>query len=205
MNKIYLTRHGESQWNILKMIQGQKDIPLTDRGIQQAKMLGKRLIDEKIDRIYTSDLSRAYETAKIVSEIINVDIVAMKEFREINFGIWEGISNEELLANYKEDHELWMRKPEELVLKGAETLFELQSRALSGIDKVIGLENNKSENILIVSHSATIKSIILGLLDMSISNFKNLALGNVSLSIIEFRKYNKVLSLFNDTNHIKEC
>jgi len=204
MKKIYLARHGESLWNTLKMIQGQKDVPLTEKGIKQAKLLGKRLKDEKIDKIYSSDLLRAYETARIVGEIINVEVIPCKEFREINFGIWEGMSNEELNKLYKKEYELWLREPEKLILEGAETLYDLQNRAISGINKIINAENNNLNNILIVSHSATIKAIILGLLDMNISYFKNLALGNVSLSVIEFRKYNMVLELFNDMNHIKE-
>lgn len=204
MKKIYLARHGESIWNTLKMIQGQKDVPLTEKGINQAKLLGKRLRDEKIDKIYSSDLLRAYETAKIVGEIIDVEVTVSKEFREINFGIWEGMSNEELYKNYKEEYELWLRQPEKLILEGAETLYDLQNRAISGINKIINTEDSNIDNILIVSHSATIKAIILGLLGMDISYFKNLVLGNVSLSIIEFRKYNKVLELFNDMSHIKE-
>ncbi|HHV46691.1 MAG TPA: histidine phosphatase family protein [Tissierellia bacterium] len=204
MTKIYLARHGESQWNILKMIQGQKDVPLTEKGINQAKLLGKRLKGEKIKKIYSSDLLRAYETAKIVGEIINVEVIALKEFREINFGIWEGMSNDELYKYYEEEYELWLRNPEKLILEGAETLYDLQKRAISGINKIINTKDSSINNILIVSHSATIKAIILGLLDMDISHYKNLALDNVSLSIIEFRKYNNVLKLFNDTSHVKE-
>lgn len=205
MNRIYLARHGESQWNILNIIQGQKDIPLTNKGILQAQLLGKRLINEKIDKIYSSDLSRAHETAKIIGEIINVDVVPMKEFREINFGIWEGMSKEELLANYKWEYELWMREPEKLVLEGGETLAELQYRAMEGIKKILSSKKDNCNNILIVSHNATIKALILGLLDISISNYKNLTLGNASLSIIECKQYNRVLKSFNNTDHMKEC
>lgn len=203
MKKIYLARHGESQWNVLNKVQGQTDIPLTDKGISQAKLLGKRLVGENIEKIYSSDLSRAYETAQIIGKIINVEVETMKEFREINFGIWEGLSKKELLTTYKTEYDMWMKNPESLCLKGAETLVELQARAMEGINKIINSSKNRYNNILIVSHGATIKTLILGLLGISLNNFKNLTLGNVGLSIIECRKYNRVLKLFNDMSHLK--
>lgn len=202
MKKIYLARHGESEWNILSKVQGQKDVPLTDKGIVQANSLGNRLIHEEIDKIYASDLIRAYETANIIGKINNVEVVPMKELREINFGIWEGLTNSEIKTRYQKEFNLWMRTPEKLHLTNAESLKELQLRAMRGINNIV--RDNSIDNVLIVSHSATLKTIILGLLGIDISYFKNLSLNNVSLSMIEIKTYNNVLKLFNDTNHIKE-
>lgn len=202
MKKIYLARHGESEWNILSKVQGQKDVPLTDKGIVQANSLGNRLIHEEIDKIYASDLIRAYETANIIGKINNVEVVSMKELREINFGIWEGLTNSEIKTRYQKEFNIWMRTPEKLHLTNAESLKELQLRAMRGINNIV--RDNSIDNVLIVSHSATLKTIILGLLGIDISYFKNLSLNNVSLSMIEIKTYNNVLKLFNDTNHIKE-
>ena len=126
----------------------------------------------------------------------------MKEFREINFGVWEGMSNDRILAEYHDEFFMWKKDPENLKVERAETLQELQLRAMNGVNKVI--KNDDKENILIVSHSATLKTIILGLLNIDLSYFKNMTLNNVSLTIIEFRDYNKVLRVLNDTCHIKE-
>ena len=184
MRKIFLVRHGESQWNTLKKIQGQQDIPLTEGGLKQANLIGNRLMNEKIDRIYSSDLIRAFDTAKVIG------------------GIWEGMSNEKMLLKYHDEYLMWKRVPEKLKIEGAESLEELQSRAMNGINKI--MRNGKDDNILIVSHSATLKTIILGLLDIDLTYFKNLTLDNVSLTIIEIRDYNRVLKVINDTCHIKE-
>lgn len=202
MKKLYLVRHGESEWNILKKVQGQQDIPLTENGLQQAKLIANRLVNEKIDKIYSSDLIRAYKTAQIIGNKLNLEVIPMKELREINFGKWEGLTGDIISSKYNKEHCLWLKEPEKLQIEGAETLKQLQDRAMEGINKIIN--DNNVDNILIVSHSATLKMIILGLLNMDISHYKNLSLGNVSLSIIENRKYNRVLSLFNDTNHLKE-
>lgn len=201
MKKLFLVRHGESKWNSLKKIQGQQDIPLTDKGIQQANLIGNRLIGKEINKIYSSNLDRAYTTAKIIGNKLKLDVTPMKEFNEINFGIWEGMSYEEIDTKYYDEFILWRKDPEKLHIEGAETLNKLQKRAMDGLDRII-YDNNK-DNILIVSHSATIKVMILGLLDIPLSNFKNLTLNNVGLTTIEFRDYNKVLKTLNDVYHIK--
>lgn len=203
MKKLYLIRHGESEWNALKKIQGQQDVPLTEKGTKQAELTGKRLIKEDIKKIYSSDLKRAYQTAKIIGNILNVEVIPIKELREINFGIWEGLNSDILESKYPKEHELWLKQPEKLKIDGAETIFEVQKRAMESINKIIS-DNDNEDNILIVSHGATLKTIILGLLGVDISHFKNMSLKNVSISIIEFRQFNKVLTLLNDTSHIKE-
>ncbi|NLY78249.1 MAG: histidine phosphatase family protein [Tissierellia bacterium] len=202
MKKIYLVRHGESEWNKLKKIQGQQNIPLTEKGIEQAKLVGKRLVDEGIEKIYSSDLKRAYDTAKIVGDMLKIDVIPTKGLREINFGIWEGLTDDILKSKFNKEQELWLKEPEKLKIEGAESISELQARAMQEINTIIS--DNNVNNILIVSHSATLKTIILGLLGINICHFKNLSLKNVSLSIIEFKQHNRVLSLLNDTNHLKE-
>lgn len=202
MKNIYLVRHGESEWNIAKKIQGQQNIFLTAKGVRQAYLIGNRLNNEKIDKIYSSDLSRAYITAKIIGNKLNMDVIPMKEFREINFGIWEGLSHDKISKEHLDDFIQWRKEPEKLQVKGGETLGELQHRAMNGINMIFN--NNKIDNILIVSHSATLKVIILGLLNMDLTYFKNLTINNVSLSIVEAREHNRVLKLFNDTCHVKE-
>ncbi|NMB07999.1 MAG: histidine phosphatase family protein [Tissierellia bacterium] len=202
MKKIYLLRHGESQWNVLNKIQGQKNIPLTKKGVIQADLVGNRLLGENIDIIYSSDLERAYDTAKIIGNKMDIEPIPIKEFREINFGIWEGLSNDNMKAKYRDEIYLWRKEPENLRIQGAETLYEVQERAINSLNSII--HKRQEENILIVSHGVTLKTLILGLLDMDLVHFKNLTINNVGLSIVEFREYNKVLKLLNDTSHLKE-
>lgn len=201
MKKIYLLRHGESQWNLSGKIQGQKDIPLTNKGISQAKLAGDKLSSVKIDKVYSSDLSRAYDTAKIIGDKIKKEPITVKDFREISFGTWEGLSNKDI-ATHKEQIYLWRNEPENLQIPGGENLGQVQSRAIKALNQI--LQDKANNNILLVSHGVTLKTLVLGLLNMDLKHFKNLTINNVGLSIIEFRDYNKVLKLFNDTSHLKE-
>ena len=202
MKKIYLIRHGESQWNTLKKIQGQKDIPLTNKGREQAALAGKKLSEMNIDVIYSSDLKRASETANIIGKIIGIEPIYNKNLREINFGIWEGLSNDSMNHKYREEVYLWRKEPEKLNIQGAENLYQVQKRTMNFLNPI--LTNEKDENILIVSHGVTLKTIILNILNMDLIYFKNLTIDNTGLSIIEFREYNRVLKLFNDISHLKE-
>ena len=102
---------------------------------------------------------------------------------------------------YRDEIYLWRKEPEKLKIQGAETLYEVQERAINSLNAIV---HSEDENILIVSHGVTLKTMILGLLNMDLAYFKNLTIDNVGLSIIEFREYNKVLKLLNDTSHIKE-
>ncbi|MCQ4921682.1 histidine phosphatase family protein [Tissierella carlieri] len=202
MTKLFLIRHGQSEWNKLNMIQGQKNTILTDLGREQALSLGNRLINEDIDIIYASDLSRAYTTAKIISDVIHKPLISSESLREINFGPWEGLSIGEIQEKYNSEYSIWLREPQSLNMKGAETLQILQERVMKYIDHII--DENKGKNIAVVSHGAALKALILGLLNIDISHYKNISLKNVSLSIIEFRDYNRVLTSLNDISHLKE-
>lgn len=201
MTRIFLIRHGQSEWNHLNKIQGQKNTLLTELGKKQALYLGNRLIDEKIDIIYTSDLNRAYNTAEIISKKINKPLIVNESIREINFGLWEGLTIEDIKNHYKDEYSIWLKEPDKLNIQGFENLISLQERAMKSINEIIS--ENHGKNIAIVSHGAILKTMILGLLSIDISHYKNISLSNVSLSIIECRDFNNVLMLFNDVSHLK--
>mgnify|MGYP005782903757 FL=1 len=93
--KILITRHGQTDWNVLGKIQGQTDIELNDNGRQQAKETGELIKNENIDIIITSPLKRAKETAKIINENFNVTIIEDNRLMERNFGKSEGLTKDD--------------------------------------------------------------------------------------------------------------
>ena len=201
MTKIYLIRHGQSEWNVLNKIQGQVNTELTGLGRRQGQAIGQRLVNSNINIIYSSDLNRALDTAEIIAKRINKPLIISEALREINFGVWEGLTGIDLKKEYKEEEEIWRNSPEKLKLQGAESLEALSERTMKWVNSI--LEENKGKNIVIVSHSATLKIILLGLLDISLTHYKNFAFSNVGLSIIELRNYNNVLTKLNDISHLE--
>ena len=202
MTKLYLIRHGLSEWNQLRKIQGQTNTNLTKHGIDQAKMLANMLIDENIDIIYTSDLNRAKDTAKTIAEKINKPLIQSEFLREIKFGIWEGLTMFEIQDKYKDEYLIWNKDPDKLILEGAETLEVVKDRVLNWINPII-LEN-KGKNIAIVSHGTTLKVLMLSLLEIPLCHYRNFTISNVGLSVIECRDFNNVLTKLNDLSHLKE-
>ncbi len=202
MERLYLLRHGETEWNIKKITQGTTDIQLTDKGKEQAKKAAYRLIHEKIDYIYASHLSRAFETAKIIGEILKINIETEQSLREMNFGQWQGLSVEDLQTKYPKEHIIWRSQPHKWSLKGAETLLQVQERTLSTINDLRKKHPNK--NVLMVSHGATIKALLLGILNLDLSNYHKLTSSNTGISIIEYKEEYPVILLLNDTCHLRE-
>src|SRR5690554_1549179 len=137
MTRLYLIRHGETLWNKEKRTQGTKDTSLSDIGRLQGRCLAKHLIGEKIEAIYSSDLSRACETATIVGEEIGIDVQLLPNIREINFGKWEGLTRSEIESNYEKEYSEWLYTPHIAKIPDGETLIEVQKRTLEGINSII--------------------------------------------------------------------
>ncbi|WP_315080318.1 histidine phosphatase family protein [uncultured Clostridium sp.] len=159
MTTLFLTRHGETEWNIAGRLQGSKDSPLTERGLNQAKSLRDRLKNEKIDIIYASPIKRALDTAKIISEPNNTPIVTCDELKEIRFGEYEGKYIKDLpqMGEHNFLEEMFSGNHE---VKGTdgETLLDVKNRTFKKLESILEKENNK--NILIVTHGMTLKVIM---------------------------------------------
>ena len=159
MTEIYLTRHGQTLWNLEKRLQGQGDSPLTDKGIKGAKLLGKRLEEIELDVIYTSPIKWALETAKLIKGERNITLIEEKGLMEINFGDYEGHTEEEMLGIGKgqEISKIFNGEMDVVPPKG-ESLRMVYSRVKDTLDEILSRE--KGKKILIVTHGTTLKTIV---------------------------------------------
>ena len=196
--KLYLVRHGETQSNSEKIIQGQADTNLNNIGRQQARNLASVLKKENITKIYSSDLSRAKETAEIINEQLKVEMFLTSQLRELDMGNWEGKS---FLEIQKTPHfEYWMLKPTKLdEVRGGEKLIDLRNR----IEKFMLNVKNENGNILVVTHGIALTTFILSVLNSSMDNIWKVMVNNASLSVIRYLdKFDSwVIEKFNDFNH----
>ena len=199
--KVYLIRHGETTWNSLMKFQGQTDIPLSDLGRQQAERLSRRLACEKFTACYASDLTRAYETAEIVSIPHTLAVQKIPSLRELNFGAWEGLTSAEIKSSYREELKQWWKSPLTTRVPGGETLAEMVVRAMEALKTIVG--SHQEGNVLVVSHGGAIRSIVGSVLGMDLNQYWRLRLDNASLNIVDFPKWEKgILMLFNDCTHL---
>lgn len=150
MTHFILIRHGETDWNVEGRYQGQLDIRLNERGRQQSYDLISLLDVRKPSMIYSSDLSRARETAEILGSELRVPILLDPRLREIDLGSWEGMLFEEIQAKYSELLVLRKQDPHNVSAPGGETLIQVQNRVFAAIDDIRKIHQN--ESVAIVSH-----------------------------------------------------
>ena len=149
---IYFTRHGETEWNEIGKIQGWLDSPLTSNGIKMGKNMAEEVKNINFDSVYSSDLNRAFETAKLIvpgSEIITTELL-----KEIDVASWSGNLFTECEKIDKEAYDLYFNHPEKYKRDDGETFYDLTHRVERFFEKYV--YNSDDENILIVSHGITI-------------------------------------------------
>lgn len=146
---MYLVRHGETQWNQVRRIQGHSDIALNDQGLQQAEKVARRFRDETIHAIYSSDLSRAYVTAMKIAEASGSAVSTRTTLRERCYGEWEGLTYEEIRARFEAQDE---------AACGIETFEDMQQRAVTALTELA--KNHPGEAIVVVSHGGLINSFL---------------------------------------------
>jgi alpha-ribazole phosphatase len=164
--KLILIRHGETRWNAIQKYQGHTDIPLNDRGRQQAARLAEHLkATEQVEAVYCSDLLRAHETAAIVARPFQIEPVSDSRLREFHFGNWEGLTFNQVYASYREEFEQWFNNPEDFRVPGGESFSDLARRSLEAIEDVC---KKHAGTTLIITHGGVIKVMLCQL--QSISN-----------------------------------
>lgn len=200
--KLYITRHGETEWNKLKKMQGWKNSNLTKQGIENAIRLGERLKDIEFSNIYSSPLGRALETANYVKGNRDVEIETHEGLREMGFGLWEGIENDVVLELYGEEHYNYWNKPHLYKPNEGESFDELFKRVEIALKYMI--ENAKGDNVLIVSHAIAIKAIYSIIRKYELQDFWNMPfIEGTSLTILEINDDNMEFILEGDTSHLE--
>lgn len=201
MSKLYLVRHGETDWNRENRCQGCIDIELNNYGIEQAKASAEYLSNEKIDIVFSSNLKRAYKSAEYIAEKLNLSVIENSALNEINFGEWEGLTFEEMRHRTDYDYNMWKTQPNKAVIPGEGTLEAISERAMSFVNKII--DENSGKNILVVSHGAILKVIILSLLNISFEAYNKFYITNSSVSVLTLDKERNYINVLNDTCHLK--
>lgn len=156
--KLYIVRHGETEWNVIKRFQGQLNTPLTEKGIKKLKETGKKLENVLFDEVYTSELGRTVASAEIILnenrgyKNKKLELKKLAELNEVYFGVWQGLTYEEVFLKYPEEANNYFYNVKNYKAENveAENLKDALERFLKGINKI--LESHKSGNILVVTH-----------------------------------------------------
>lgn len=153
--KIYLTRHGQTDWNVQRIIQGSVDTDLNETGYKQAQELGERLSHDELDihKIYSSNKKRASETARAVSEILNVEMVSIEGIEEIHLGDWEGKTFEQIQQDNVKQYRYWYENRRYTQSPNGESYQQLMERFLPALVRIAKIHD---EDVLVVSHGGVL-------------------------------------------------
>ena len=204
--EIYFVRHGQTIWNVEKRFQGLSDSPLTELGITQAKLLGKKLKDIKFDKFYSTSLKRANDTANYIKGNRKQEVEIFDDFVEISMGDMEGIQQEEFKKLYPEQVKNFFFNQLEYnpsSFKG-ESFLEVRERVAKGLEKFIKL-NQDYERVLVVSHGATLKTLLHYISGKDISTLSDEAIPkNTSYTIVKYQNGKFEIIDFSNTSHLEE-
>jgi probable phosphoglycerate mutase len=201
VTRVFLVRHGATQLTAEGRFSGSAGVELSAEGRWQAAQLGERLRRERLNAAYTSPMSRAAETARIVGESCSLEIEARDGLREISHGHWEGLTRSEVEARFADEYAAWEEDPFTYAPAGGESGVAVLARALPVLREIVTA--HAGGRVLVVSHKATIRLLLSSLLGIDARGYRDrLDQAPACLNILDFRDPVRVrLIAFNDTNH----
>jgi broad specificity phosphatase PhoE len=152
---VYLARHGESDWNVVRRWQGHADRPLTDTGREQARALAERLEGAGIEAVYSSDLLRAKETAATVADRLGLELHLLPELREVDVGSWSGLTREEAEERFPAAFERWGQGG--AAWEDGESHEQMAARVLTAVRRIA--KRHPGGRVLIVAHGGPIRAV----------------------------------------------
>lgn len=200
MTRLYITRHGQTEWNVEGRMQGQKDSKLTSLGENQAKWLGESLKNTKIDVIISSSSGRTLSTAELIRDDRNIEVIPNDNLKEMYIGEWEGMLHTEVEELYPEHKHNFWNNPHLYEPMGGESFADILLRASNEIEDI--LATYKDKNILIVTHAITLKSLITYFEKKDVKDLWTGAfMKSTCLNIVEVDGDNRKFILQGDTSH----
>ena len=201
MTSIYLIRHGQTAWNKEEIFRGRTDVPLNEIGMREAELAGEYLKDKEIHVIYSSPLSRAWQTAQKIAQFQNLEVQPLNGIIDMSFGRWEGHSLQEIQKNDGELYRQWREEPHRVRIPGGESLDEVRIRTMAALEEMIQLHPGKT--LVLVSHRVITKVLICGILGIDNSHFWQIGQDTTAINLIQQRNGKYILSLMNETCHLK--
>ena len=203
MTKFIFIRHGQSVANLNGICGGQTDFPLSENGKKQAEKTGEILKNEQIDAIYSSDLSRAYDTALAVAKHHNLTVVTDKRLREISRGVWENLKHSEIREKYAEQYNVWITNYALLCCEGGESPEEVQERFYNCVKEIS--EKHHNQRVVIAAHATAIRFFCAKILNVKKENIvKEVpAIENCALTYVNCENGMFTIEKYNSFNHLE--
>ncbi len=203
--RILFIRHGETDWNRIKRIQGHVDIPLAATGIEQAQSLAERLAREaqdgaRLDAIYSSDLQRAQQTAQPIADALALPIALSQGLRERSYGAFQGHDSDEIAARFPDEYAQWQTRDPGFAPPDGESLRAFYHRVLHALEPIVAAHPNG--RIACVAHGGVLDCVYRFAHGLSLDAPRNYALLNTSINIVDFDSGNATVVSWADVAHL---
>jgi probable phosphoglycerate mutase len=199
--RIFALRHGETAWNVDQRIQGQLDVPLNDRGREQAARLGLALQGEALGAVHSSDLQRAAATAQAVADACQLPVAHDAALRERAFGRFEGQTYSEIEARWPEDALRWRKRELDFAPGGGETLRDFSARCVAAFTRLA--HAHRGEAIAVVAHGGVLDCLYRASARLALDAPRTWQLGNAAINRVLFNGEGFVVIGWNDHGHLE--
>jgi probable phosphoglycerate mutase len=202
MSEILLIRHGETEWNQQRRMQGQQDSPLTPLGLQQARQVARRLRALPHAALYTSDLGRAYQTARCIADATGLEAVSEPGLRERSFGIFEGLTNAEIEVRYPDLHASFEKRDPHFAMPGGESAAQFHERCLGTLESIAG--RHAGETAVVVTHGLVLDALYRAACKMPLHVARGFPLLNCSISTFRYTAEGWLAIAVCDVQHLAD-
>jgi len=200
---IILVRHGQTEWNRVERFRGRIDIPLNPTGVKQAKLTAKRISKQrKPVAVFSSPLSRAMQTAEIISKKLHLSPIPQHGLIDIDYGQWQGLTPEEARDQWPKLVKNWYEHPEVDEIPGGETLSSVRNRAMSTLAEICRRYPN--QEIVLVSHTVVTRLMLLAVLGLKNDHFWRIRQEPCAINVFEAQQDQFTLVSINDTCHLDD-
>jgi len=198
--RMYIVRHGATDWNQSGRIQGHIDIPLNETGRVQARLVSLRLATFKATALFSSDLLRAYETAQIIGQATGLRVLQKPELREINFGVWQGLSSLQIRERDPEVYAARRANPYDVAPAGAETWRHFYARAVQAVLEILAVI--EAERLIVVTHGGVCTALGLRALGFDCTGKRTFDSQNCGIHTIAVQGDTWRAVALNDITHL---
>jgi broad specificity phosphatase PhoE len=199
MTRIFLIRHGQTEWNRQEIFRGRADVPLSANGIRQAEALARRLVGEEPAAVYCSPLARAVVTAQYLCG--DQTPRSVEGLIDISYGAWEGVPNSQIVTQYADLYRRWLSEPHLVRPPGGETLAEVRERAAGALRQIVA--GHPGATVVVVSHRVVNKIVLCAALGVGDEGFWRIRQDTCCLNILEWDRERFAVTLVNDTCHLR--
>jgi len=198
--QLIIVRHGETEWNIKSIRQGNLDSRLTEKGMAQAKALAQRLTREHFTALYSSDLGRAVQTAEEVASVTGHEIITDPRLRERHLGIFQGLSGEEIKQKHPEEYKLHRSLGPDYVIPGGESVKQQVARNIAYLNEIGS--KHLGETIVVVTHGGVISGLFRHTFSIPFNAPRRFEFTNAGLNIFAYEEGNWFLLTWGDVSHL---